>query len=145
MDPVSSSSEEDTSERNRDEAYQDQVDIGRDVYDSEGGANVVVDVDQHKFIITDEAFTALLEKFNEDQARILDEVRQQARNIYAATEGITARPKPIQWFLTGGAGAKLEEVREPFLGVEFLIIDEVSMLGYPGLVAVHQRLQQIRD
>lgn len=212
-DPVSSCSEEDTSERNRDEAYQDQVDIGRDVYDSEGGANVVVDVDQHKFIITDEAFTALLEKLNEDQARIVDEVRQQARNIYAATEEIAARPKPIQWFLTGGAGvgksfvihvirnlvqrelhlmdfpkrvgclvtattgcaafaiqgatlhttfhlpltvgtyqsmeplsqAKVEEVRESFLGVEFLIIDEVSMLGYPGLVAVHQRLQQIRD
>ncbi|KAF4741671.1 hypothetical protein FOZ62_015202, partial [Perkinsus olseni] len=39
---------------------------------------------------------------------------------------------------------KLEEVRQEWLGVEFLVVDEISMAGYYTLVAIHKRSQQIR-
>ncbi|KAF4739320.1 hypothetical protein FOZ63_004331, partial [Perkinsus olseni] len=189
--------------------YHGAVDVGKDLYNAQGGENVVVAVDQHQFLVDDSTYDSLCQQLNTDQRTLFEEVRAQAQRIRLAKDGSSDLPAPQFFFVTGGAGVgksftvnvlrnmiqrelgltcglgcmvtattgtaahgingstihsslhlpltagtfqsmeplsrdKLEEVRQEWLGVEFLVVDEISMAGYYTLVAIHKRLQQIR-
>lgn len=52
------------------------------------------------------------------------------------------KPRPVRFAALGSR--KLTQLRDLWHGVQFIVLDEVSMLPYHLLVAIHQRLCQLK-